>query len=340
MSDLMPKTMLNHGFSRREIIAAPIAAKLALTGCSRKRAPAPERLVSVVRTPDYSADLTAVVRGLLAEHKVAVRGKKVLLKPNLVEFSAGAPINTNPVFVAAVFAAFQAAGAAQVSIAEGPGHRRITMELADSAGFFGAIPGFEKRFVDLNIDEVSLRRLVNPSSTMTQLYLPRTALACDLLVSLPKMKTHHWAGATLAMKNLFGLVPGGVYGWPKNVLHWAGFDECIVDLHGLFPDQFCIVDGIEGMEGNGPILGTGKHAGVVVAGAHPPSVDATCCQIMGIDPSRIKYLDLVSRKTGWLLSDVHQIGELPKSVYAPFDLPPGLEGLRFEGLRLGSGAVA
>ena len=321
-------------------MAAPLAAQLALTACSRRRKPAPEHLVSVVRAPDYSADLTALVRGLLTGHKVDVRGKRVLLKPNLVEFSAGAPINTNPVFVAAVFEAFQAAGAAQVLIAEGPGHRRITMELADGAGFFSAIPGFEKCFVDLNIDEVSIRRLTKPSSTLSQLYLPRTALACDLLVSLPKMKTHHWAGATLAMKNLFGLVPGSVYGWPKNVLHWAGIDECIVDLHQLFPDQFSIVDGIEGMEGNGPILGAGKRAGVVVAGAHPPSVDATCCQIMGIDPARIKYLDLVSRKTGWLLSDVRQIGELAQSVYTPFDLPPGLEGLRLEAPRPGRGVPA
>jgi uncharacterized protein (DUF362 family) len=328
MADLTRKRRLK----RRDLIAGSILAGMGLANLPRKSARAPERLVSAVRARDYSADLAAIVRGLLAEHKVAVRGKRVLLKPNLVEFSAGAPINTNPIFVAAVFEAFLAAGAAQVLIAEGPGHRRITMELADGAGFFKAIPNFEKSFVDLNLDEVSLRRLEKPSSTLTQLYLPKTALACDLLVSLPKMKTHHWVGATLAMKNLFGLVPGGVYGWPKNVLHWAGIDECIADLHGLFPSQFCIVDGIEGMQGNGPILGVGKHAGVIVAGAHPPSVDATCCQIMGIDPKGIKYLDLVSRKTDWRLSDIRQIGEMARSVYTPFELPPG-----FEGLRLASG---
>jgi uncharacterized protein (DUF362 family) len=290
--------------------------------------PAPEHLVSIVRARDYSADLAGIVRGLIAEHKLAVRGKRVLLKPNLVEFSAGAPINTNPVFVAAVFQAFQAAGAAQVLIAEGPGHRRITMELAEAAGFFSAIPGFENCFVDLNLDDVVLRRIVQPFSTLTELYLPRTALACDLLVSLPKMKTHHWVGATLAMKNLFGLVPGSVYGWPKNVLHWAGIDESIADLHGLFPRQFSIVDGIDGMEGNGPILGIRRYAGVVVAGAHAPSVDASCCRIMGIDPSRIGYLDLVSRRTGWGLRQVRQIGERTEAVRAPFALPPGFEKLR------------
>jgi uncharacterized protein (DUF362 family) len=301
---------------------------VALAACSRWRGARPERLVSVEKAADYSADLFAIVRRILVEHKVLIRDRHVVLKPNLVEFTSGAPLNTHPIFVAAVYEAFVALGAASVTIAEGPGHRRITMDLADAAGYFGAIREFEKHFVDLNLDDVALMNLVRPFSTLDEIHLPKTALRCDLLVSLPKMKTHHWVGATLAMKNLFGLVPGSVYGWPKNILHWAGIDECVADLHGLLPNQFCIVDGIEAMQGNGPILGTVKHARVVVAGAHPPSVDATCCQIMGIEPSGIKYLDLVAKRSGWRWQDVRQIGELVPSVYTPFDLPPGFEALR------------
>jgi uncharacterized protein (DUF362 family) len=310
---------------RRNLLAV---APLALARCSPDLARGPERCVSVVKVDSYSADLAGIVRRILAEHKVPVKGRRVLLKPNLVEFSDGAPVNTNAVFVEAVQEAFLDLGAAQVTIAEGPGHRRITMDLADSAGFFGAIRDFEKHFVDLNLDDVTAVHLVRPFSSLTELCLPRTALQCDLLVSLPKMKTHHWVGATLSMKNLFGLVPGSIYGWPKNVLHWAGIDECIADLHQLFPNQFSIVDGIEGMQGNGPILGTAKHAGVVVAGSHPPSVDATCCQVMGIDPAGIRYLDLVARRTGWRFGDIHQIGEPASPLSTPFDLPPGFEELR------------
>src|SRR4029077_14113847 len=124
-------------------------------------------------------------------------------------------------------------------------------------------------------------------SRLEKLYLPNTVLGVDLLVSMPKLKTHHWTGATLAMKNLFGVVPSGVYGWPKNVLHWAGIEECIADLHAAFPRQFAIVDGIVGMEGDGPIQGVPKAAGVLVAGSDPVAVDATCCRIMHIDPDKI-----------------------------------------------------
>src|SRR5262249_48936474 len=157
----------------------------------------------------------------------------------------------------------KARGATSVRLAEGPGHRRNTLDLADAAGYFKIIPAFEDLFVDLNLDDVTRINPPRPFSRLEKLYLPNTVLGADLLVSMPKMKTHRWVGATLAMKNLFGLVPGGVYGWPKNVLHWAGIEESIADLHAAFPRQFCIVDGIVGMQGNGPIQGIPKTAGVL-----------------------------------------------------------------------------
>jgi uncharacterized protein (DUF362 family) len=204
----------------------------------------------------------------------------------------------------------------------------MTLDMAEAAGFFDAVSGFEEIFTDLNVDNVKRVRLRNPFSTLSELYLPETVLACDLLVSLPKMKTHHWAGATLSMKNLFGIVPGAIYGWPKNVLHWAGIDESIADLHQLFPSQFCLVDGIEAMEGNGPILGSVKRAGVIVGGVDPPSVDATCCRIMRINPQKLRYLQLAASRSNRDAMDAYQAGETIQSVASPFALHPDLEGLR------------
>jgi len=296
--------------------------------CSRVQTPGPRAKVSIVRAPHYEIELCDRIRRILVEHEVAIVGKRIVLKPNLVEFSPLLPINTNPVFVAAVAEAFRASGAASVTIAEGPGHRRATLDMAESAGFFQAIRGFEDNFIDLNLDEVSRVNIHQPFSTLESIYLPHTVLAADLLVSLPKMKTHHWAGATLAMKNLFGIVPGAVYGWPKNVLHWAGIDQAIADLHGAFPRQFCLVDGIEAMEGNGPIQGTARHAGVIVAGSHPPSVDATCSQIMGIDPQKLKYLELAASRSRFNVWQPHQIAERIADVALKFQLHPDLQHLR------------
>lgn len=257
-----------------------------------------------------------------------VRGKRVVLKPNLVEFDPGRSINTHPAVVRAAFEAFRAMGAADVRIAEGPGHRRNTRELAEAAGFPRAFPNFDTLFTDLNLDEVSRVPIHRPFSRLSELYLPQTALGADLLVSIPKMKTHHWVGATLSMKNFFGLVPGSVYGWPKNVLHWAGINQCIADLHGLFPKHFCIVDGIVGMDGNGPIQGNQKPAGVLVAGSDMVAVDATCCRIMRLDPNKIQYLQLAQSRGGTNPNNIRQIGETIDSVQTPFELIPEWRSLR------------
>lgn len=316
--------------TRRRFLGA--AGTTVLGGCSRSPTEAvqPAR-VSIRRAPGYHADLLSIIREIIVEHDLAVRNKRVVLKPNLVEFDPSTPINTNPVFVEAALEAFRSLGAAEVRIAEGPGHRRGTLDMADQAGYFRAIPGFESIFTDLNLDAVTEVALKVRYSKIESLYLPNTVLGCDLLVSLPKLKTHHWVGATLSMKNLFGLVPGGVYGWPKNNLHWNGINESIADLHSTTPSQFAIVDGIVGMEGNGPIQGTPKTAGVIVAGNDPVAVDCTCCRIMGIDPSRIDYIRLVDSRQRRLEANVLQAGESITSVQTRFELLP-----IFEGIRLGS----
>lgn len=314
--------------SRRQLLIASSGA-VGLTGCSRR--PAAKPLVSVTRVPAYSQELYDSVRRILSEHKVQVRGKRVLLKPNLVDYDAAAPINTHPLVVHAALEAFSSLGAAEVRIAEGPGLRRDTLDLAEAAGYFQTIPGFERIFTDLNVDEISLVRLKGANSRLESLYLPRTALGADLLVSLPKMKTHHWAAATLGIKNLFGLVPGGIYGWPKNILHWAGIDATAADLYRVFPRVFTIVDGIVGMQGNGPILGRPKAAGVIVAGPDAVAVDSTCCRIMGIDPQMVRYLRFAETNDQTDAEGVRQIGESPARVRTDFELLPEFSGYRLRG---------
>ncbi len=315
--------------TRREFLAS--TAGLAAASCGRKVA-LPGSKVSIVRAPAYDQSLYGTVRRVFEEHRLEIRGRNVVLKPNLVEFEPGTTINTSPLLVHAALEAASAMGARTVRIAEGPGHRRNTLDLADAAGYFQVVPNFEDRFTDLNLDDVTRVHLTRQISGLGKLYLPNTALAADLLISMPKMKTHHWVGATLSMKNLFGTVPGGIYGWPKNPLHWAGIPECIADLHSIYPRMFALVDGIVGMEGNGPIQGTPKHAGVLVAGQDMVAVDATCCRLMRIDPLKIEYLRLASGGQYAYVTEtnIRQIGEAIPALATPFELPPDFPNLRLE----------
>jgi uncharacterized protein (DUF362 family) len=318
---------MNRQITRRE--AALGAAAVGLSACGREPE-GPKPLVSIVKAATYGEDLLEKLRSILTEHKLAVRGKRVVLKPNLVEFDPSTAINTNAVLVAAAVEAFRSLGASSVQIAEGPAHRRDTLDMAEAAGYFTSVPDFEARFTDLNLDDVSRVNLGQPHSRLRSMYLPHTVLGADLLVSMPKMKTHHWAVATLSMKNLFGVVPGSVYGWPKNILHWSGIPECIADVHALIPKHFAIVDGIIGMEGNGPLQGTPKSAGVIVAGADMVAVDATCCRVMGIDPSKVPYLRLTEDRQQLRETLVQQIGESVASVRTDFQMIRQFNGLRWK----------
>ena len=320
------------GLTRRELLTATAGAAL-LAGCSADMRPAPPSRVSIVRAPAYDQSVYDKMRRMLAGHLGDVKGRNILLKPNLVEFEPESSINTHPMVVHAAYEAFRAMGAASVRIAEGPGHRRNTLDLAEAAGYFQTVPDFENSFVDLNLDEVTRVKPAEQFSRIKKLYLPNSALGADLLVSMAKMKTHHWVGATLSMKNLFGVVPSGIYGWPKNVLHWAGIDESVADLHAAFPRHFAIVDGIIGMEGNGPIQGSPKHVGVLVAGSDPVAVDATCCRIMKIDPMKVRYLQLAARRSQVAQiteENIVQPGEAIASVATPFELISLFQKMRLE----------
>ena len=116
-------------------------------------------------------------------------------------------------------------------------------------------------------------------------------------------------------------MPGVVYGWPKNVLHHAGIGGSIVDIVAAVKPHLAIVDGIIGMEGDGPIMGTPRHAGVLVMGTNLPAVDATCARLMEINPWRIDYLVASSGRLGPIAErHIDQRGESIMAMRQRFEL--------------------
>ena len=318
--------------TRRQFI--PLAGIAATAGYASLKLQKPPKLsdgppgsssVSIVRARSYSEDLVSHMLEGARQCGLEARGKRVLLKPNLVEFDSATVINTDASIIAASVELFHRLGASEVKIGEGPGHRRDTLDLADDAGYRSNIPKFESIFTDLNRDDVAA---IHGFAGEPDFYFAKTVLAADLIVSLAKMKTHHWAGATLSMKNFFGLVPGSIYGWPKNKLHYIGIPESVVELSRTFRNTFAIVDGVVGMEGNGPIQGTPKQSGVLVMGRDLVAVDATCCRIMGIDPEKVDYLRMAADLGHVHPARIEQRGETIASVRSNFALIDEFQPLR------------
>jgi uncharacterized protein (DUF362 family) len=297
--------------------------RLAVHAATQLRPPIPQTAVHIAPVCDYNADLADVIQRQYEEFRARVPlvGKRVVLKPNLVEYHRDKVINTHPNVVAAAIELCRREGAAEVIVAEGPGHWRNVEYLVAASGLGDVLRHYKVPFVDLNHDEPIKRLNLGRLTGLEYLYLSRTIAAADVVISLPKLKTHHWAAATLSMKNLFGTLPGICYGWPKNELHWRGIDNSIVDIAATRTPDLAIVDGIIGMEGDGPLNGTPKAMGVLVMGSDLVAVDATCCRLMQLDPEKIGYLILGNRKKLGLLREpqICQLGESVATKAEPFE---------------------
>jgi uncharacterized protein (DUF362 family) len=311
-------------FSRRALLFGAAGAS-ALVGAGIVRRLLRERAaVFIAKNQRYDGDLVRTIRdGLVASGLIPdlLQGKRVLLKPNLVEPTRDCPhMTTHPAMIVAAAEVFRAWGATVV-VGEGPGHVRDTDMALVESGIGEALAAAELPFADLNYGDVAPLKNRGRRSKLSEFYFPRSVVEADLIVSMPKMKTHHWVGVTAAMKNLYGTIPGCKYGWPKNVLHYSGIPETVYDINASLPRTIAIVDGIDCMEGDGPIMGTLKRMGLVLVGTCPAAVDATVCRLMEVDPFAVPYLSLASNRLGPIDDSlIEQRGEPWQPVASPFTI--------------------
>jgi uncharacterized protein (DUF362 family) len=329
------------GTTRRAFLAAASAAVAlgAVTSCgsddagTKKLQATPEQAankytgpsrVALINCDSYKEDVFQHIKPFLEKLQLPdLKNKTCVLKINMVEFREGKPIFTNPVVLRGAIELVKHLGAREIIVGEGPGHMRDTQFLLKATGVGDLLKGLGIRFIDLNLDELEKVELKHSFSGLDHFMLPRTVVKADALVSVPKLKTHHWVGITCSMKNLFGIVPGRHYGWPKNVLHWRGIDECILDLNTAKRPTFAVVDGIVAMEGDGPLNGVAKDLRLIAVGNDVAAVDATCARIMELpDISKIKYLRVAGEAIGNVAEDkIELIGTPLNTVAQKFELP-------------------
>jgi uncharacterized protein (DUF362 family) len=322
-------------FSRREFLLGLAGFSLFpfISGCQKKQWQAE---TFIAKAADYSADLRGIILSGLKELGIKepeIKGKHILLKPNLVEPHLGkGHINTHPLVIQGAAEAFYSLGAGKVMVGEGPGHIRDTQHVVENAGYRDILGNSRLPFINLNDDQVITVPNIGKKTDLKILLFPSTVKRVDWVVSVAKMKTHHLAGVTLSMKNLFGVMPGNYYGWPKNVLHFAGIHEAVFDINSTLKPHFAIIDGIVGMEGDGPIMGLPKKAGVIIMGRNFPGVDATAARIMGINPHKISYLAMAENCLGPVSEkNIRQVGETigtVQSVFALLDKIPAHQGIK------------
>ncbi|HVP90840.1 MAG TPA: DUF362 domain-containing protein [Terriglobales bacterium] len=284
--------------------------------------------VTLLPMPDYGRDMEREIAQVMVADGLVLKGKRVLLKPNFVEAHPERPINTNPAVIASVAHACLRLGASDVAVGEASGHRRDPWFSVLNPGLRSVLDK-RVRCLDLNHGEAVAMPNRGGSSGLAKFYLARAVAEADVLISLPKMKTHHWMGVTLCLKNLFGTLPGIYYGWPKNLLHFRGIENSVLDLARTVRVHYNVIDGVVGMEGDGPIMGRAKPVGALVLSPFSLAADATAARLMGFEPRRILYLVMAARfLPGLRPEDVALRGEDPRRLATRFDCLDAFKPMR------------
>lgn len=267
-------------------------ARWMLRGQANRLTPASR--VALAAAPSYDADLRGAVREIWREVKGPdLQGAKVVIKPNLVDFVPGRPCYTMPQVTEALIEFLRdEMRVKRVVVGEGITFRRDPHAILQDTGYREMLERQKTEFVELNYDDMVKIPLRGGYAKMDSLFMSRTVAEADALISVPKLKTHHWTRISASIKNLFGIVPGIKYGFPKNTIHLKGIDAFLAELLDSLPTprRFALVDGIVGLQGDGPLFGTPVPSGVLVGGQDLLAVDATCARLMGMEPSGINIL--------------------------------------------------
>jgi len=244
--------------------------------------------VSIIRCSDYRAEavFAAIKKAvdLLGGIGAFIKpGMKVLLKPNLL--SPHPPedvVTTNPEIVRAIARLVKSAGGI-VSLGDAPGGYGYNIdEILEVSGI--------KRVADE--EGIEIQKFAT-SRFMDGIPISRHVLDADLVISIPKLKTHSITVITAAIKNMFGAVVG-LY---KAECHSRApreedFSEIMAKVYSLARPGLTILDGIMAMEGDGPSAGTARKMNIIAAGADAVAIDACIAKIIGLEPLDI----LVTKK--------------------------------------------
>lgn len=252
-----------------------------------------------------------------------VKNKKVLVKPNALRASnADEGVVTNPAVIRTVVEKLEDLGASEIIVGDNPGMISYgdNEKTFKQSGLMEAAKGYYQ-----NIGSDSQKADFNPE-LLAQVNVSRAVMEADIIISVPKFKTHGLTVITGAIKNSYGIIPGAL----KANLHYRSgdslrFNQVIVEVFSLrVPDLF-IMDAVIGMEGNGPASPDLREIGQILASDNAVAMDAVMARMMGLDPQILPFLRMAKERGlgDYETSAIQLIGDL--TVIPNFKYPPSLQ---------------
>jgi uncharacterized protein (DUF362 family) len=255
---------------------------------------------------------------LLQVGRVVRQGDRVLIKPNCVADRAPSTgVTTDPRIVEELILYANECGAKEVVVADGGSVD--TEKVFETTGLKRLARKYGVRVIDLNRDEKVRIRIPN-ATALREVDVAKTALDYNCIINVPKLKVHHIALVTLAIKNLMGII------LPKSIIH-TDLHEKLSDLATFFKPRLNVIDGTIGSEID-EVNGRPVQMNLVIAGVDIVATDSVGAAVMGINPQKVRHIAL-SESRGVGCADLHQIhvvGESIERVKKNFELPPEFRG--------------
>lgn len=286
-------------------------------GRQQRRAEVAAREKVLILEAKYEAELLARrMREVLDAFPLELAGKSVLVKPNLLgPWPAESGIVTHPLVVRAMVDAVKERGGL-VRVGDNPGMRGYG-SMASVARITGMQEAVGEEWVNM---AASARRVPIVSRFIRETSVSSQVLDCDLLISMPKFKTHVSTLITGAVKNSLGFLVGG----EKALMHasaprYRDFGELLVDIYQLRVPDLVVMDAVTAMEGNGPSCEDIRDLGRILAARNGIALDTVMAAMMGVDPAKVPTL-AVAAERGLGPVDLEDI-----EVAGPLEIIPGFK---------------
>jgi len=254
-------------------------------------------------------------------------GQRVLIKPNLVRaLPPDRAATTHPAVVMAVARLVREAGATPL-IVESPGGPYTPASLRACYRKTGLWEAAEAEGIALNLDTGSLQVSFPEAKVLHRIDVVAPLTQCDLVINVPKLKTHNLTGLTMGVKNLFGLVPGALkIGYHAKLQEKRRFCEGLIDILLYVRPALQVMDAVIAMEGEGPTGGKPRALGAIVASADALALDIVGASLVGYDPLSVATIEAAAQRglTTGRLEDITLVGE-PLADLRVNDWEPGIE---------------
>ncbi|KUK56403.1 MAG: Uncharacterized protein XD79_0138 [Atribacteria bacterium 34_128] len=225
--------------------------------------------------------------------KDKVKGKKVLVKPNLLgAFPPERGVTTDPRVIYAIVQELKNCRSKEIVVGDNSGSIHFDpLKIAKITGILDASDGcysnIAKEVVEVKVE----------SKFIEELFISKIVKEADYVINVPKFKTHSLTTITGAIKNMFGIIPGG----KKAKLHTItrsikGFAELLVDIYQIRIPDLNIMDAIIGMEGVGPTNGKTRVINKIISSDNGISLDSVMAAMMGLKPVRIELLQIAKER--------------------------------------------